>query len=810
MLTHVLLPLRALRKSPGFALAAVLLIALGIAASTTAFTLVHTLFFKPRSGIANPAELFNVHPARESGDFGSWSYPDFIGTRDGATQFAGLSAFTGLEAGFAVGNRSFSAKTTLASANYFDVLGVRPVLGRFFLPEDEAQFGRSPVAVISHRVWQSEFAGASDVVGQTVRVNGEPLTIVGIAPQGFHGTFIGFDMDLWVPLAMARIISAEGDLSERDAHWLEVIGRLKPGVAPESAQAELQQRYVASGAGRPKPSGFENGGRIVLLPNRPVDDSLRGTALGFAGALAAIAALVLVTACLNVSSLLLTRAEERRRESAVRLAVGCSRSRLIAHWLTESLVLFTLGGAAGLLLATWIADLGLFRSPSQFIPLSFDFALDVRAFAFCFGVSLFAGLVAGFVPAVRAVRANVINDLKAGGHGATGSTRLRSVMVTAQLALAVVPLIAAGLFARTLEKTAAMPPGFAADKLLVVPLNIGQLGDYKVHAPAASQRLLEAARRLPGVESATIASRMPLGTGSLGTYLKAPDAIAPLPDNGLFANLTIVDENYFSALEIPLVAGRAFVPGEANSGATGVTILGETLAKKLYGSADAALGREVARGNAKLSVIGVARDVKYSRLWEEPRAQFYVPLTGTPRPRLALAVRTAAPPETMIAPLFEALRAAQPDLPMTPPMLGGEQIAVTILPQRLGAKIATVLGGVCLVLATVGLYSVLALGAVRELREFGIRVALGAQGRDLVAIVVRRVALLVAAGGLVGAALAFGLSQLLGSFLHGVSPLDPLTYLGTLGLLALAALLAAWLPARRAAHVNPIVALRAE
>jgi predicted permease len=807
---RLLLPLRALRKSPGFTCTAVLLIALGIAASTTAFTLVHTLFFKPRAGVVRPAEIVNVHPAREDGSFGAWSYPDFQRTRAGLAQLAGLSAFTGLETGVAIGQRSFSAKTTLASANYFDVLGVPPALGRLFLPADEAQVGQSPVAVISHRLWQTEFNGAPDTIGRAIRVNGESLTIVGVAARGFHGTFVGFDMDLWVPLAMARIISAEGDLAQRDAHWLEVLGRLAPGATIASAQAELAARFAAIGADQPKASGDQNGDRVVVLPNTPIDDSLRGTALGFVGALATIAALVLVIACLNVGSLLLTRAEERRRESAVRVALGCNRRQLIAHWLTESLVLFALGGAAGLLLAMWIADLGLFRQPTPLVPLAFDFGLDLRAFGFCFALTLLAGLLAGLFPALRSAKTDVVNDLKAGGHGASSSSRLRFALVAAQLALAVVPLVAAGLFARTLDRAAAISPGWAADRLLIVPLNIGQLGDYRQHAPAASRALLDAARRTPGVESAAIGSRVPLGQGSLSTYLKANGTVAPLPESGLLVALTYADDAYFSTLGIPLVAGRSFRAGEKNNENAGVTVLNETLARQLFGSAHAALDRPVLQGKRQLTVIGVARDAQHSRLWEKPRAQFFLPLEGNPRPRLALAVRTSADPARVVSTLHEALRQAQPDLPLNPPVLGTDQIALTVFPQRLGARIAAVLGAVCLVLAAVGLYSVLALGAVREMREFGIRVALGAQRADLVTLIVRRVGWLVAVGGLAGGALAFGLAQLLGSFLHGVSKLDPLAYLGTVAVLAAAALIAAWLPARRAARVDPLIALRAE
>ncbi len=802
------LALRSLAKSPGFTLSAVALIAVGLAVSTSAFTLVHALFFKPRQGLADPAALHNLHPARDSGSFGSWSYPDYLAVRERLTQFSGLTAFTGLETGLALGDRSASVKTTLASANYFNVLGVRPALGRFFVPDDDQAAGASPVAVISHRLWQTEFGAAPGAIGRAVRINGDLFTIVGVAPPGFHGSFIGFDMDLWLPVTMAGVMGAAGDLTEPNAHWLEVTGRLAPGATAATAQAEAAQLYAAVQAGRPA-IGYDNGRRIVVLPQRPLDDSLRGTALGFASALAVIAGLVLLISCLNVGGLLLTRAEERRRENAVRLALGCSRARLLRQWLGETLALFAAGGVAGLLLSLWIADLGLFRHPTTFIPLAFDFAPDARAFAFCFGAALLAGLITGLGPAWRAARGDVVTDLKVGGLTASTSSGLRNTIVVAQLALALVPLVAAGLFARTLQHAARLSPGFSPDNLLVTSLNLTQLGDLAKNGPAAAQRLLEAAQALPGVESAALASRLPLGTGSLGTYVLADDPVAPLPERGVFSNLTFADPAYFGTLRIPLLAGRAFDDTD-HPGSPSVAILNETLARQLFGSAAAAVGREIKRGRDATRVVGVARDVNYSRLWEEPRPQFYLPVAKNPRARLVLAVRTQLPPETIAPSLFKALRAAQPDLPLAPPRLGTDQIAITLLPQKIGAQISFVLGGLCLLLAAAGLYSVLSLGAVRQAREFGIRVALGAQRTHLAALVTRRVALLVGFGVLIGGALAFSLTRLLQGFLHGVSGFDPVTYAAIALLLATTAAAAAWRPARHAMQADPMSALRAE
>lgn len=807
MHTPLIQTLRGLTKRPGFFAATVVLIALGIAASTTAFTLVHTLFFKPRAGIVAATSIYNVHrEANTAGpSIGSWTYPDFRQMAAASRQFAALGAFTGLETGLAAEGRSTRVMTQLVSANFFSLLGTRAQLGRFFLPPEETEIGRHPVVVISDRLWREQFAADAGVVGRTIKVNGEPLTVIGVAEPEFHGTFIGFDFDLWVPMGMARVIGSEQDLASTSSAWLELIGRLAPGATAGSAQAEVDR--IAQRLHEGRSEMFRNF-HTKLTPNRPIDDDIRGPALGFVGALSVIAALVLAIACLNVGSLLLTRAEERRRENAVRLALGCSQGRLTGEWLRESLIIFVAGGAVGLLLSQWIADLALFRQPDSSFPLAFDFQPDWRAFAFSFGVTVAAGLLTGLVPALRAARADLVNDLKAGDtRGATGSSSLRNALVIAQLAFCIVPLVITGLFIRTLEKNSARPPGFTPAGLYVTELNLSFLGGSDPQRGAAvGRRLLERARSFPGVENAVLTSRVPLGLGGMSTKLTVKDAATSQSQEGFDQRLTIAGAGYFETMKIPLVAGRGFTAADEQPGAPPVVVLNESSARALFGDTDP-LDREVLRGKTVLRVVGVARDAKYATLWEVPAQQAYLLMGANLRPRLRLAVRlTGGSPGD----LQRALQAAEPELPVPPFAAAATVIEQTMLPQKLGAKIAAVLGGVCLLLAAIGLYSVLALGTARQMREFGVRIALGAQSTQIAGLVLRRVGLLVGGGLLAGGVLAYAASQLVTGFLHGVDAVDGLTYLAVAVVLGGVALLAALLPTRRAVRSDPIVALRAE
>jgi len=798
------LALRALARAPGFCLTAVLLVAIGIAASTTAFTLVDALFFRARQGVADARTLYNVHPiSTRDASFGGWSHPDFRTLRGQLQPFGDTAAFTGIEAGLKHGGRSETLLLQLVSANFFELLGTRPALGRFFLAEEDDVPGRDAVAVISHRLWRNRFGGAPDVIGERVQLNGADYTVIGVAEPGFHGTFIGFDFDAFVPLAMARLARQEASLSRPDAAWLELLMRTD---RPVPAQAEFHRLALALAAGRPA----EQREFITQLhPNRPIDDSLRGAALGLAGVLSALAVLVLLVACLNLGSLLLTRTEERRRESAVRLALGAAPKRLVLDWMAECAVIFLIGGALGLLLAHVCAGADLFRQPSAALGLTFDFSPDSRAFAFSLAVTIITGALTGLVPALRAAKTNLVNDLKSGGASFGGPARLRHFFVGAQIACSIVPLVVAGLFARTIARNAEAHPGFAADGLLAIELNLSLLGDDTGRrGREAATRLLEAARQVPGVAGASFASRMPLSLRKQRrTYEVAPPAGGA--DLKSTAWVTAIEGDYFTTLGARLLAGRALTMEDSFAGAAPVMVIGETAARAWFGAADP-LQREVRGGETTYRVVGVVADVKYGALWEQPVIQTYVPVGSAPRTRFHLIARAAAAPGLVGPALSRALQGVAPDLPLGPPLSAADHIDFSLIQQRLGARVAASLGAVCLLLAGIGLYSTLALGAARQTREYGLRLALGSTPAGLAALVARRAGRLVAVGAAGGVAAAWAAATLLRGLLHGVSATDPLVYAATAVVLLLITVLACWLPARRAARVNPLTALRAE
>jgi predicted permease len=807
MLTELTFAIRALLRRPHFLIAAASLIAVGIAVSTTAFSIVRKLFYQPRSGIVDASSIYNVHRA-VSGmtDFGSWSYPDYLALRERSTLCAGLVAFTGVEAGFYHDGASRSLKTQLVSANFFDVLGTKPALGHFFVPDDDIHIGTRSNVVISHRLWRDEFASRTDIIGADVRINNISFTVVGIAPAGFHGTFIGFDFDLWIPVSMARVIGEEGDLTIPNAEWLEVFGRLAPGATAASAKTELQQIYTQQSRER---SADDRDARVFLMPNRPIDDSLRGTALGFAGVLSGISGLVLLVACLNVAALLLTREEERRRENAVRLALGCSSLRLVGQWLAETLIIFCAGGLGGFVLAQWLTKMPALQSLSLALPLAFDFSPDSGAFLFSLAAAICAGLVTGLIPAWRAAHSQVVDNLRAGGRGATDSSWLRNAMVTGQIAFSLVPLVVAGLFARTLSQTLQTHPGFDAANLLVTTLNLQQLGgDIDDKGLAVAERLRERALTVAGVEAATLSNRIPLGRFSLRTFVTTENPATPMPTNGFLVGVNTVDSQYFDTMHIPILRGRALNLADRSDG-PGSVVINTTMAKQLFGSLDV-VDREMQRGSTTLRIVGVARDVAYARLWETSIPQIYIPIAGQTRPIVTLTTRVTGNPNAVAPGLQRVLMSAQPDLPLAPPVTVESQIAATLFPQRLGAGIAAALGGTSLFLAAGGLYGVLALGLLRQSREFGIRIALGAQTGDILALVARRVIWIAGAGIITGGLLAFCASQLLRGFIHGVANFDPVTYAIVGLVLVVVACLASWLPAKRVLQIDPVVALRAE
>jgi predicted permease len=797
--------LRALRRSPGTSLVVIATIAVGICAVATVFAVVDAFLLKPLPGVARQVELVNVHATEPDGSgFHAVSLPTWRDLNDGNGAFTGLAAFSSRFASLRGSGEPRLAVVQIVTANYFSVLGARPALGRFFLPEEDRAPGRDAVVVVSHRVWQRDLGADPGIEGRTLSINGHPFTVVGVTEPGFNGTFLAQPFDLYVPAMMVGVVATGDRLETRTSDWLELVGRLRPGVSPNAAKAAL----AAAGKRleRAYPEVYRGTG-YDLRPTTGFEDSLRGAAIGFFGLLSGLACLVLAIAGVNVSGILLARAVARERELSVRLALGAGRRRLLSQLLAENVLLFLAAGVAGMILTFATASLlERIELPTP-VPITFDLQPGGRVFAFALLLSAAAGLLFGLVAAVPATRPSALALLRAGAStDRRGASRLRAVFVAAQVAMSALLLVAAGLFLRTIRHTAGVNPGFEPDGLTMTTVDLKLLGYDAARAGPVFEALAARAAAMPGVESATTAGRMPLGIGSrtsaislLGTLSSEPPVLVDFSDVG---------DGYFRTLRLPLVAGRPFGPEDA-PGAPPAAIVNETLARKSWPGRDP-VGRQLRRGDATLTVVGVARDAKYRTLWEEPRAFLYISDRQSASLRRELVVRGGGPPEALVPALQRAIRDVEANLPPPPVVTVRRYIGFSLLPQRVGGAVAGALGLVGLLLAAIGLAAQVACSVSRRTREIGIRMALGARPADILVLETRRGVKTAAIGlalGLLGALL---LGQSLAKFLFGVTPADPLTY-GAVALLLAATSLAATLPlARRAARIDPAQALRSE
>jgi predicted permease len=794
---------KALRRAPGTSAAAILVLALGIGANAAIFSLLSTILLRPLPGIARQGELVNVHGTQPGGDdFGGFSYPDYLDYRERSRALEGLAAFNGRGMTFGAREQAGLVAAQLVSGNYFELLGVRAHLGRVILPDDDRAPGASPVAVVSHGFWQARLGGDPGVVGRTVRLNGFPFTVVGVATEGFTGHFVGFAMDVWVPLSMAAQAAPDETLDGRDSSWLELIGRLGPGVPLGSAQADLMR--VAASLATEHPATHAGRG-VNLQPTSGVDDDLRGPVAAFLAVLQGVAALVLLAASANVAGLLLARALARRRDAAIRLALGSGPWALVRQHLAETTLLFSAGGLGGLLLARWAAALLVSFQPRFAIPLRFDLQLDARVVLFAGLIALAAALVVALVPARVAMRAELVGSLK--GLGAPERTRLRGALVIGQVALSLALLAGAGLFLRALQRARALDPGFETQHVQIASLNVSLLARGESQGRAFYASLLERARALPGVRSATLARRTPLSLGSLGTRIEVPGQ--PSADGrGYTVDFNAITPGYFETLGIPIVAGRALQPSDA-PGSARVAVVSQALARRFWPDQEP-LGQTIARGGDQLTIVGVAADSAVRRLGEEPRSQVYLPFDQSYAPGMTLLVRSEGPSAQLAAALRRELWALEPDLPILLEMPLHEYVGRSLAPQRMAGAVTGALGLLGIALAALGLYGVVAQLVAQRTREVGVRIALGAEAGAVVRLFVRDGMRLALAGSGAGLALAWGLGRLAHAFLPGVSPADAWALAGAGGFVASMAFAASWLPARRAARVDPVVALRSE
>jgi predicted permease len=819
LLTDVRYGLRVLWKSKGFTAVAVLTLGLGIGVNTAIFSGVSAFVLRPLPGVGDPGAL--VHTFETSADgrggYNDFSYPDLLDYGARTDVFEGLAGHTMAQA--AIGERDQTDVTwgQLVTGNFFDVLRVRMKYGRGFLPEEDRTPGTHLVVVLSHDLWRTRFNSDAGVVGRAVQLNGHPFTVVGVAPEQFTGSKWALGMKFWVPMmSRQQVFGGANDWqTQRGNHWLEAMARLKPGVTREQAAAALTA--VAGRLEQEHPTARNKNVRVVVTTEQAGRwDDLAGVVHLSSGLAMVVVGLVLLVACANVANMMLARSVARRREIAIRLALGAGRWRVVRQLMAESVLLALAGGGLGLLLSFWMTDAMTAFFPSVSYPIVLDVAPDGRALAFTLAVALATALVFGLVPALQATRPELVPALKEkpGDAGRARRLSLRNALVVSQVALSLVVLVCAALFVQSFRHAKGIDPGFATSGALLVSVNPGLFGYTPEQGRDFYRGLVERTRGLPGVEAAGLIDRLPLGDGasSWGPIYPAEQAPPP-PGEGMNSVTEVINPGYFNAMRIPLAEGRDFDKRDRAGHTPEAVVINETLARRMWPGERSFVGRRMALGRDKadaLEVVGVARDHKVRTPGEAPRNLMYVSVEQTYRGGMTLVVRAPGAGEGLVSGVRAAVRELDPRMPLYNVKTMEQHLTWAFWAQNMAASLAAAFGLLALSLAAVGLYGVVAYTVARRTHELGIRVALGAQGRDILRIVLGQGMTLTLVGLGVGLVGAFFLAQQLASLLYGLSPGDPATYILVALLLAAVALAACLIPARRATKVDPMVALRYE
>jgi predicted permease len=801
-----------LLKQRGLTSVAIFSLALGIGLNTAIFSIVNAVLIRPLPVVKQQNRLVWLRAPI--------SYPDYVDYRSQAGSFEGMAAITGTQ-DFSVtsGSEPELVKGEYVTENYFDLLGVGASMGRAFVEEDGKT--QTPVVILSEHLWRTRFASDANIVGRQISLNGFGFTVVGVMPKNFTGTEVGLNRELWLPLSMYRVLNPPAAarvadpgstlFENRDSHWLAVFALLKPESSRDSAGSELTQiarRVAENSRGRVDEETLRS--VQLLRMSGGMDPRDQEEVIPVAGIAMGVVALVLLIACANIASLLLARAAIRRRETAIRQALGASRRRLIRQWLTESVLLGIAGGAVGLILAVWANQ--LLASRLQSTPLAaLEFGLDYPVLAFTLVVSIATGIVFGLAPAIQSSRLNIVMALKSDALKATGSHRshLRNAFVTVQLVLSVVLLVGSGLFIRALQRASSIDPGFTVERALMAPINLGLLRYDKTEGHVFYRDLLARIQAQPGVEQATLV-RFPQVGSSFAQFQVFTEQSEP-GSEGMSTGFNVVAPNYFRTMGTTLLRGREFTEADRED-APGIAILNETLAARLWPNEDA-LGKRVSVAGPKgpfLEVVGVARDSKYRTLGETPRPYVYLPLSQSYDPKMTLIVRTTGEPKAITPIVREQIRALNANLPIADVQTLREQLELTLLPSRIAAWTLGSFGALALVLAGIGIYGVVSYGAAQRTREIGVRMALGAKEKDVLRLVLGDGLIVIGAGLAIGLLLAAAATRVIASFLYGVGATDPLTFIAVPLLLGGVALLASYIPARRAVKVDPLVALRYE
>jgi len=803
--------LRALVKHRGVALVAVLSLGLGIGANTTIFTLVNAVLLRPLP-VEDPARLVAVNTLdSHNPGFVMCSYPNFKDYRDRNQVFSSLLLHTTITINLTGRGDPQLLMGQLVSGNYFSALGVNPVVGRGFLPEEDAAPGAYPVAVLSHGLWTRQFGRDPQITSRTISLNGRPFQIVGVAPPGFQGLNELFAADVWVPMMMYQQIYPNAVVvTQRRFLGFAVVGRLKPGVsvpqaesAMQSIAAELEREYPKDNAGR----------RIRLSPvaEAGLAPKTRDMVTSAGTVLMIISALVMMIACANVANLLLARALARNKEITVRLALGAGRWRLIRQLLIESIVLSVLGGGAGLAMAAWARDLVWSLRPPMFRHSGVHPDLDGRVLGYSLAVSILTGILFGLIPALRATRSDLATDLKERASQPGSSIRgwsPRSVLVSGQVAFSLIALVGAGLFVRSLRNAGHIDAGFDANHLGIVAFNVGDQGYNEARGRDYQGRVLELAAATPGVASAALSKDSAFRVSSARTVLLEGQENT-VSGTGRITLTSVVGPGYFQTVGIPLLRGRDFRPLDTQS-TPRVAIINEAAAAHFWPGQEAVGKRLHFFGDINpAEVVGVARNANYQNIGEEPQSLIYLSLIQYYFPTAVVWFRTSGDPEAVALAVRHAMQPLDRNL-----LLQSEAVERTIREslwaQRLSAGLLTVFGGLALLLATIGIYGVVSYSVHLRSREIGVRMALGATAGDVQAMIVREGFRLVAIGVVVGTLIARVAARLVQSMLFVISARDALTFVMVPSAMGLVAIVACWLPAMRATRIDPSTALREE
>ena len=800
---------RMLRRAPWFSTLAIICLTIGIGATTSVFSWIEGVLLRPFPTVANQDRMMALAGTTRGVDRGDpdVSWPDFQDFRRSCTLFEAFIADKITGTTLSVGDHAEDATGSIVSANYFDALGVRPILGRGFRPEEEVGRNAHPVAVISYQAWQSRFKGDPDIIGRTQVLSGVQHTIVGVTPEGFNGTFVGWAMQFWVPVSMQELFDSSGyKLEDRAAPFIEGFVILKPGVTPAQAQAEissvaqrLEVEYPASNRGR--------GVKLFPLWKTPFNNA--GALLPALGIALAVVVFVLLIACANVCNLLLVKASGRAHELTVRLAIGCGRGRLVRQLLTEGLIMTAFAAACSLIVASWCRNLLPLLLPLRFgrtlfLPGNLDWRVLILSSGFCLGATLLFGMV----PAFHARKIDLTSALKAESGGVVGGRSrsfFRSGLVVVQVSLSFVLMVGAGLLIQSLQGIRKASPGFPEEGRLVTGIDMEPAGYDLPRIRNFQDELTERLQADTGVEAVAFVRRVPF---SYGDYASAPivvEGYEALPDQQLILDYTEFAPGFLAAMGIQLVSGREFTKAD-NETAPLVAIVNEQMAAE-YWQGDNPIGRRFKAKDRWLQVVGVARGWKDNSLTEPTRPSFYVPLRqGTGGE--SLIIKTSLSAESMAKVLLREIRSIDPSLAPSEIITMREQIDRTSSAQQVAVMMLAVFGGLALLLAAIGLYGVMSYTVSQGTREMGLRMALGARRSHLIRLVMTRGLALTALGVVVGSVATIGLTRVIADLLYKVSPRDPASYGAALAILLLAAVAACFLPAWRATRTDPVQALR--